>query len=40
MREYADVQNKIFERRKYIFQIFPKDYGINIVIAMKSRSLQ
>lgn len=40
VREYADVQNRIFERRKYIFQIFSKEYDINIVIAVKLRTLQ
>lgn len=40
MREYADIQKGTFERRKYVFQIFPKEYDINIVIAVKPRSLQ
>lgn len=35
MREYADL-----ERRKCIYQIFSKDYAINIVIEVKPRSSQ
>lgn len=35
MREYADL-----ERRKYIYQIFSKEYAINIVIEIKPGSSQ